>query len=57
MIYNKSQIAKNTGLSRATISKIFNQKTNSKVETLEKIALELNCSIDELRTKLKNGEV
>lgn len=55
MVYNKSQIAKNTGLSRATVSKIFNHQTNSKVETLEKIAKELDCSIADLRAKLKNG--
>lgn len=58
MVYNKTELAKITGLSRATISKIFNSKRlNPKIETMEKIALALDCSIDDLRKKIKKEEI
>lgn len=58
MVYNKTDLAKITGLSRATISKIFNSKRlNPKIETMEKIALALDCSIDDLRKKIKKEEI
>lgn len=58
MVYNKTELAKITGLSRATISKIFNSKRlNPKIETMEKIAFALDCSIDDLRKKIKKEEI
>lgn len=58
MVYNKTDLAKITGLSRATISKIFNSKgLNPKIETMEKIALALDCSIEDLRKKIKKEEI
>ncbi len=58
MVYNKTDLAKITGLSRATISKIFNSKRlNPKIETMEKIALALDCSIEDLRKKIKKEEI
>lgn len=49
MVYNKSDIARKTGLSRVAISNILNKKQkNPKIETLKKIAEVLDCSVDEL---------
>lgn len=54
MDYNKSLIAKETGLSRQAISKILNGKQkNPKIQTLEKIANTLNCSVDDLLKDIK----
>lgn len=58
MVYNNSQIAKITGLSRPTVSAILNGKQkNPRIETLEKIASVYKCSIDELRKKIKNRDL
>ncbi|MBQ8443738.1 MAG: helix-turn-helix transcriptional regulator [Clostridia bacterium] len=52
----KVEIARKTGLSRVTISNVLNNKQkNPKVETLEKISNALNCSMEELRRKIKEG--
>ena len=49
MVYNKSEIARKTGLSRVAISNILNKKqTNPKLETLKRIADAVNCSVEEL---------
>ena len=51
---NKSEIARETGLSRVTISNILNGKQkNPKSDTLKKIAQKLNCTVDDL---IKEGE-
>ena len=55
MDYNKSEIARNTGLSRVAVSNVLNGKEkNPKLETLEKISRVLNCTIDELKSKIKS---
>lgn len=47
--YNKSDLARKTGLSRVTISNILNRKQkNPKSDTLKKIAQVLNCTVDDL---------
>jgi len=49
VVYNKSEIARKTGLSRVAISNILNKKqTNPKLETLKRIADAVNCSVEEL---------
>ncbi len=49
LVYNKSEIARKTGLSRVSVSNILNHKEkNPKLETLKKIAMALNCSVDDL---------
>lgn len=57
MDYNKSLIAEKTGLSRQAVTNILNGKQkNPKVQTLEKIAEVLNCSVDELRNRTKRSK-
>lgn len=47
--YNRSDLARKTGLSRVTITNILNGKQkNPKSETLKKIAQVLNCTVDDL---------
>ncbi|GKX30569.1 hypothetical protein SH1V18_30490 [Vallitalea longa] len=46
--YNKSQLAKKAGISKATISKIENYKESPTIETLEKIAIALDVKISDL---------
>lgn len=54
LVYNKSDVARKTGLSRQTIIKIFNgTQKNPKIETIQKIAHALDCSVDELLTQIK----
>lgn len=54
MVINRSEIAAKTGLSRASISAIFNGKRkNPSFKTLKKIADSLGCSIDELLEQIK----
>lgn len=53
MVINRSEIAVKTGLSRASISAIFNGKQNPSLKTLKKIAEVLECSIDELLEQIK----
>lgn len=54
MKINKSEIAKKTGISRVSISQIFNgSRKNPSIETLNKIAITLDCSLDELLESLK----
>ena len=54
---NKSEIARETGLSRVTISNILNGKQkNPKSDTLKKIAQKLNCTVDDLINLIKEGE-
>lgn len=54
MVINRSEIAVKTGLSRASISAIFNGKRkNPSFQTLKKIADALECSIDELLEQIK----
>ncbi len=49
MVYNKSELARKTGLSRVAISRILNHKQkNPKLSTLQKLAKALDCTIDEL---------
>lgn len=49
MIYSKSEIARKTGLSRVSVSKILNGKEkNPKLESIKKIAEVLECSVDEI---------
>lgn len=56
MDYNKTEIARKTGLSRATVSKILNKKElNPKIETVTKIANVLNCSITDLLKEPKQN--
>lgn len=51
-MYNKSEIAQKTGLSRATVSNILNKKqANPKIESLIKIANVLDCSVEDLIKK------
>ena len=53
MRFNKSKIARESGLSRQTVIKIFNGKTkNVYHDSLKKIAETLNLSIDELLKKI-----
>lgn len=50
----KVDIAKQTGLSRVAVSNILNgSQKNPKIQTLEKIANVLNCSVDRLRENIK----
>lgn len=53
MVINRSEIAVKTGLSRVSISAIFNGKQNPSLKTLKKIAEVLECSIDELLEQIK----
>ena len=54
MVYNKSELAKATGLSRVSISQILNNKQkNPKLTSLEKIADVLGCSVTELIASIK----
>ncbi|GMQ57718.1 hypothetical protein AN1V17_21130 [Vallitalea sediminicola] len=46
--YNKSQLAKRAGLSKATISKLENYKESPTIETLEKIAKALDVKVRDL---------
>ncbi|QUH29543.1 helix-turn-helix domain-containing protein [Vallitalea guaymasensis] len=46
--YNKSQLAKKAGISKATISKLENYKESPTIETLEKIAKALDVKVSEL---------
>ena len=56
MSYNISQLARATKLSRPTITSILKGKQkNPKIQTLEKIAEVLNCSVDELMNKIKKS--
>lgn len=49
----KVEIARKTGLSRVTVSNILNGKQkNANIETLDKIAKVLNCTVNDL-VKLK----
>lgn len=53
MKINKSEIARKSGISRVTISKIFNKKQkNSKLETLRKIAIALDISLEDLTKEI-----
>lgn len=55
MVYNKTEIARNTGLARQTVVKVLSGKQkNPKLETLQKIAKSLDCSVDSLLTQIKN---
>lgn len=54
MDYNKSLVARQTGLSRVAVTNILNGKQkNPKIQTLEKIAEVMECSVDELRSKIR----
>ena len=56
MDYNKSLIAEKTGLSRQAVTNFLNGKQrNPKMQTLEKIAEVLDCSVDELMNKIKKS--
>ena len=58
MVYTKQELAKKSGLSRATVSEILNHRQiNPKLRTLEKLASALDCSVDELRMKILKKEV
>lgn len=58
MVYNKSEIARKTGLTRQTVVKIFNGvQKNPKLETLQKIAKTLNCTVDDLLASIKKDVV
>lgn len=46
--YNKSQLAKKAGISKATISKLENYKESPTIETLEKIAKALDVKVRDL---------
>ncbi|GMQ62448.1 helix-turn-helix domain-containing protein [Vallitalea maricola] len=46
--YNKSQLAKKAGISKATISKLENYKESPTIETLEKIAKALDVKVSDL---------
>lgn len=46
--FNKSQLAKKAGVSKATISKIENYKESPTIETLEKIAIALDVKVSDL---------
>ena len=57
MTFNQSEICRATGLSKVTVSEILNNRQkNPKLETLERIAECLGCSIDELRNKIKEKQ-
>ena len=50
----KVEIARESGISRVAVTNILNGKQkNPKIQTLEKIAGVLNCSVDELRNKIR----
>lgn len=56
LVYNKSEIARKTKLSKQSISTILSGKQkNPKIKTLEKIAKAVGCSIDELYRDIKNN--
>lgn len=56
MDYNRSELAKKTKLSRQAISNILNgRQKNPKLQTLEKIAGAIGCSLDELSEEIKNN--
>ena len=58
LVYNKSAIARKTGLSRVAVTNILNGKQkNPKLDTLERLAETMDCSIDELKTKIKTDAV
>ena len=58
LVYNKSEIARKTGLSRVAVTNILNGKQkNPKLDTLERLAETMDCSIDELKTKIKTDAV
>lgn len=49
MDYNKSEIAKKTGLSRQAVSNILNgRQRNPRINSIKKIAEVLGCSVDDL---------
>ena len=53
-LLNKVEIARQTGLSRVAVTNILNGKQkNPKIQTLEKIAEVMECSVDELRSKIR----
>ena len=52
--YNKAELARETGLSRPTVSAILNGKQkNPKIETLDKISSALGCTVEALRVEIK----
>ena len=58
MVYNKTELAKITGISRQSIIKILSgQEKNPKIQTLEKIAEILEIDIITLRNKINNSTV
>lgn len=53
-VLTKVEIARESGISRVAVTNILNGKQkNPKIQTLEKIAGVLNCSVDELRNKIR----
>ena len=56
MDYNRSELSRNINLSRQTITNILNGKQkNPKIQTLEKIATAIGCSVDELNEEIKKN--
>ena len=56
MDYNRSELARKTNLSRQAITNILNGKQkNPKIQTLEKIANAIGCSIGELNEEIKKN--
>lgn len=54
MLYNKSEIARKTGLSRQAVIKILNLKQkNPRIKSLQKIAKALNLPLFELIKSLE----
>lgn len=45
---NQRELAKESGLSEATITNIMKGKTSPSVKTIEKIASAMDCNFDEL---------
>lgn len=57
MLYNKSEIARKTGLSRQAISKVLNFKQeNPRIQTLKKIAEVLGLKTWEFVKEIEEGE-
>lgn len=58
MIYNKSELAKKTGISRQSIINILSGKQkNPRIQTLEKIAEILGIDVITLRNKINDCTV
>ena len=55
MVYNKTEIARKSGIARQTVFNILTgREKNPKLETLQKMAKSMDCSVDTLLDQIKN---